>query len=236
MIEPGAEKLDELADHAARAQHLGDGQHQIGRRRAFLERAGQPEADHFGNEHGDRLAQHRRLGLDAADAPAEHGEAVDHRRVAVGADAGVRIGDRLAVLLAGPHGLGEIFDVDLVADAGARRHDAEIVEGRGAPAQEFVALPVALELALDILPEGVGRAEMVDRHRMVDHQVDRDQRVDPLRIAAERADGVAHRRQVDDRRHAGESPASARGPAGRRFRGSICAGRARRRRPGCRRR
>ena len=47
----------------------------------------------FGDEHGDRLAEHRRLRLDAADAPAENGEAVDHGRVAVGADERVGVGD-----------------------------------------------------------------------------------------------------------------------------------------------
>ena len=57
------------------------------------------EADHLGEQHRHRLAEHRRLGLDAADAPAEHGEAVDHGGVAVGADQRVGIGDldRLAV-------------------------------------------------------------------------------------------------------------------------------------------
>ena len=39
---------------------------------------------------------------------------------------------------------------------------------------------------------------------MVDHQIDGDQRIDLLRIAAELPDGVAHRRQVDDRRYAGK--------------------------------
>ncbi len=40
-----------------------------------------------------RLAEHGRLGLDAADAPAEHGEAVDHRGMRIGADQRVGIGD-----------------------------------------------------------------------------------------------------------------------------------------------
>ena len=55
-----------------------------------LQLAGQLEADHLGDQHGDRLAEHGGLGLDAADAPAEHGEAVDHGGVAVGADQRVR--------------------------------------------------------------------------------------------------------------------------------------------------
>ena len=44
----------------------------------------------------------------------------------------------------GPHRLRQIFEIDLVADAGAGRHHAEIVEGARAPAQERVALAVAL--------------------------------------------------------------------------------------------
>jgi hypothetical protein len=47
-------------------------------------------------------------------------------------------------------------------------------------------------------------AVFIDLHRMVDHQVDRLEWVDPLRAAAEPRDGVAHRGEVDHRRHAGE--------------------------------
>ena len=49
-----------------------------------------------------------------------------------------------------------------------------------------------------------GVAERVDLNRVVDHQVDRDERVDLRRVGAELVDRVAHRRQVDDRRHPGE--------------------------------
>jgi hypothetical protein len=38
----------------------------------------------------ERLPEQDRLGLDAADAVAEHPQAVDHRRVGVGADERVR--------------------------------------------------------------------------------------------------------------------------------------------------
>jgi hypothetical protein len=37
------------------------------------------------DQHRDRLAEHGRLGLDAADAPADDAEAVDHGGVGVGA-------------------------------------------------------------------------------------------------------------------------------------------------------
>ena len=48
----------------------------------------------------------------------------------------------------------EIFEIDLVADAGAGRHDAEIAEGLLAPFQELVALLVALVFELDVAGEG----------------------------------------------------------------------------------
>jgi hypothetical protein len=46
-----------------------------------------------------------------------------------------------------------------VADASAGGYDAEVVEGRRAPAQEAVALDITLVLAVDILAEGLGGAD-----------------------------------------------------------------------------
>ena len=103
-------------------------------------------------------------------------------------------------LVDGPHALAEVFQVHLVADAGARRHDAEVVERVLAPAQELVALAVALEFDVDVLLQRVGPREDVDHHRVVDHQIDRHQRVHLLRVAAEPGDAVAHRGEVDHRR------------------------------------
>ena len=71
-VEAGAEELDELAHHARLAQDLGHGQDQVGGGGALLEAAVQLEADHLGCQHGDRLAEHDRLGLDPAHTPAQH--------------------------------------------------------------------------------------------------------------------------------------------------------------------
>ena len=92
-----AVELDELADDAVLAQHLGDREHQVGGGRALGQVAGELEADDARDQHRHRLAEHGGLGLDAADAPADHAEAVDHRGVRVGADAGVGVGLQLAV-------------------------------------------------------------------------------------------------------------------------------------------
>ena len=46
-------------------------QHKVGRGYAFIQLAGQLEADDFRDQHGNRLAKHGRFRLDAADAPAQ---------------------------------------------------------------------------------------------------------------------------------------------------------------------
>ena len=81
---PVAKELDKFADDFFIAQDFGDGEHQIGRRGAGREFAGELHANHLGHEHVDRLAEHHALGFDAADAPTDDAQAVDHRRVAVG--------------------------------------------------------------------------------------------------------------------------------------------------------
>ncbi len=204
-VEAGSVELDELVDHALLAQHLRHGQHEVGRGDALLEPAGELEADHLGDQHRLRLAEHGRLRLDAADAPAEHGEAVDHGGVAVGADQRIGIGDGGAVgHRVGPHRLRQIFEVDLVADAGAGRHHAEVLERALAPLEEVVAFAVALVFQRHVLGERFRRAELVDDDRMIDDEIDGHQRIDLLRVAAECGHAVAHRGEVDDRGNAGE--------------------------------
>ncbi len=200
-----AVELDELADDAVLAQHVGDGEHHVGRRDAFGDRPLELEADDARHEHRDRLAEHGGLGFDAADAPAEHTESVDGRGVRVGADARIEVRERPAVGGGLAHDdLGEVFDVDLVDDAGPRRHHAEVLEGLLAPAQELVAFAVAFVFDVHVDLHGVIHTVGVDLHGMVDDHVGLHLRVDHLGVAAELLDGVAHRGQVDDARHAGE--------------------------------
>ena len=124
--------------------------------------------------------------------------------MAVGAVQRVRVGESGAGVGRGPHALAEIFQVHLVADAGARRHHAEIVERLLAPAQEAVAFVVTLEFDLHVLLQRIRPGIEIDLHRVVDHQVHRDQRVDLFRAAAKPGNAVAHRCQIDDRGHPGE--------------------------------
>ena len=88
-----SKKFHKLSDDFRLAQHLRDGQREVGRRDAFGQRAGQVHADDVRREKINRLAQHARLRLDAADAPADDAQAVDHRGVRIRADQRVGIED-----------------------------------------------------------------------------------------------------------------------------------------------
>ena len=201
-----AVEVDELADHPHPAQQLRHREDQIGRGAALPQVAGELDADDLGDEHAHRLAEHGGFGLDAADAPAQHAQPVDHRGVRVGADQGVRIGIGRGATRAvgGEHDPGQVLEVHLVADAGVRRHDEEVVEGLLRPPQQLVTLLVAVELQVGVAPEGVGAAEDVGDDRVVDDQLGRDERVDPARVAAEVGHGVTHRDQIHHTGHPGE--------------------------------
>ncbi len=204
VVETGAEEFDELRHDALLAQHLHDHQHEVGRGAAFLELAGQLEADDFGQEHGNRLAEHGSFGFDATDAPAENAKTVDHRRVAIGTDAGVGVSHRFPILFLRPDSLAEIFEVHLMTDTRARRNDAEILEGLLAPFEEAIAFAVALVFEFDVAGECRRRAEFVDDDRVIDHEVDGNQRVDLFRIATQRHHGIAHGGEIDHGGNAGE--------------------------------
>ncbi len=197
----GTVVFDKLAHHALLAQHLGDGEHQVGGGAALIEAAMEFKTDHRGQQHGDGLAEHAGLGFNAADAPAEHAEAVDHGGVRIGADHG--IGIHRAVLVA-EDDLCEILQVDLVDDAGVGRDDAEVPEGGLSPAKQHVALAIALEFQDGVEVEGVLAAEVVYLHGVIDHQVRGHQGIGAGGIGAHGGKGVAHGGEIDHTGHAGE--------------------------------
>jgi hypothetical protein len=71
LVQPLAVEFHELAHHALLAQHLHDLEHEVRARGPLDHLAGELEAHDFRDQHGNRLTQHRGLGLDPADAPAE---------------------------------------------------------------------------------------------------------------------------------------------------------------------
>ena len=63
---------------------------------------------------------------------------------------------------------------------------------------------VPLIFLLDIGKERGRSAECIDRHRVVDDEVDRNERINLARIAAERAHGIAHCGEIDHGWNTGE--------------------------------
>ncbi len=191
-----SEELDELSDDLRAPQHLRHDEHEVGRRHALAEPAGHAHAHDVGRQEIDGLSQHSGLGLDASDPPAHDTEAVDHRRVGVGADERVGVVDAVV----DEDATRQVLEVDLVHDADSRRDDLETVKRLHAPLQELVAGPVAPKLDLHVHPQRVGGVPLVDLHGVVDDQRDRYERLDALGIALEAGHGRAHGGQVDEQR------------------------------------
>ena len=158
-------------------------------------------ADDVRGEKINGLPEHSRLGLDAADAPTHDPETINHRGVRVGPHQGVREGNPLAIA---EHALGEILQVHLMDDADARRHDLERIERLHTPLEKFVALAIARKLKIEVLRQSIGRAREIHLHRVVDDEVNGDERFDDLRILPELHDRRAHRGQIDQQRHPSE--------------------------------
>ena len=102
------------------------------------------------------------------------------------------------------HHAREVFEVHLVHDAGIRGHDTEPLERLLRPPQQGVSLAVALELEVGIGLEGDGRAELINDHGVVDHELGREERIYMLRVSSHAPDRVAHRGEINDGGHARE--------------------------------
>ena len=198
---PGPGEFDELPDHTVAPQDLGDGKNQIGRGRAARKLAGQAEPDDGRHEHGDRLPEHRGLCLYPADTPSEHAETVHHRRMRVGADEGVGEGPPVGCLENDPR---QVLEVHLMAYPGPGRYHPDAVERLLCPLEQLVALHVPAVLDVDVGGEGRRETGGLGDDRVVDYELDRYQRIDAVGAPSERADRVAHRREVDDRGDTGQ--------------------------------
>ena len=157
-------------------------------------------ANDIRREEVNRLPEHARLGFNAAHAPANDAEAVDHRSVRIRANE--RVGIVNAALF--QHALGEVFKVHLMHNTDAGRDDLERVERLHAPLQELVALAVAGEFQIQILRHRVRRTGEVHLHRVVHDEIHRHERLDDLRILADLVHRAAHRCEVHEQRHTGE--------------------------------
>ena len=92
-------EFHKLAHYAGLAQDLRHSKHQVSGRGAFTQLPCQFEPDHLRQQHGNRLPQHGCLGFNAAHAPAQHPQAVDHGGVGIRSYQRVWISHAYAVAL-----------------------------------------------------------------------------------------------------------------------------------------
>jgi len=172
------------------------------------QRSAQLEADDLRHEHRKLLAEHRRLGLDAAGTPAEHAEPVDHRRVRVGADEGVREREPVARL----DDAREELEVHLVADTGVRRDDGKVVEPRLAQRRNAYRSLLRSNSSSTLREIARRDANFVDLQPSGRSRARPDLRIDLPGVSALVAHRVAHRGEIHDARDAREVLQAARGP------------------------
>ena len=86
-----AVEFNKFPNHLGGPEELGDMEGKVGRGDAFTQAASEVHADNFRSQEIHGLAEHSRLGLNAAHAPADDAEAVDHSGVGIGADERVGI-------------------------------------------------------------------------------------------------------------------------------------------------
>jgi hypothetical protein len=99
---------------------------------------------------------------------------------------------------------GEVFEVDLMTDADAGRHDVEALERLHPPLQKLVARAVAPKLHLHVAHQRVVVRPEIHLHRVVYDEIDRHERLDHFGIAPHALHRRAHRREIDQERHARE--------------------------------
>ena len=122
----------------------------------------------------------------------------------VGADAAVWVGESAPVAFNSHNGSCQVFNVYLVHNAGAGRYYFKVLERGLTPAQELVALAVALILILNVALSCICAASNIDYYGVVNHHLGRRQRVDLLRVSPELGNCLAHGCEVYDAGHAGE--------------------------------
>ena len=89
-------------------------------------------------------------------------------------------------------------------NSGPRRNHLEVVECSLAPAQELVALCIALVFKLNVALSGISGTSDINNDRVVDDHFRWCKRVDLLRISPEGGNCLTHGRKVNDARNTGE--------------------------------
>ena len=193
-------EFDKLTNHAVLTENLGDAESEVSRGYTFGKFPVEVYPDHFRNKKGHRLAKHPGLCLNTTDTPSDDTNTIDHRGVRISSDECVGIIN--AVLI--ENALGKVFEIHLVNDSDAGRHDGKRIKGLLTPLEKFIALAVADELDFHVAIESSLRSGEVYLHRVINNQINRHERLDFFRGSSTSHRSVAHRSNIDKKRHSGK--------------------------------
>ena len=124
--------------------------------------------------------------------------------MAVGADTSIGIGHGSAFDFGGPDCFGNIFKINLMADASAWRYGGKIIKAALSPFQKLVTFRITGHFQIDIFLQGRCGPRHIHHHRMVNDQINGAERIYFLGVAAHILHGVAHGGKVNNGGHAGE--------------------------------
>ena len=124
-----AKEFNKFSDNIRFTQHLSYSQNEVCRGRTLWQFAGQMHTHNVRRQKIHGLTEHSSLSLNAADAPADDTEAVDHRSVRIRSDK--RIGKINAFPL--KHAFRQILKIYLMDNTDSRRDDAKAVKRRRSP-------------------------------------------------------------------------------------------------------
>ena len=98
------------------------------------------------------LTQHCCFRFNSPNAPSENSQPVHHRGMRIHSHESIGIGVLriCCTVRSGPHRLCKKLEVNLMANAGSRRDDTEIIERHLSPFQESVTFAVPLVLQFNI--------------------------------------------------------------------------------------
>src|SRR6185312_12346658 len=117
--------------------------------------------------------------------------------MAISAEQRVWVGEGAIIHFLGPDTLREKFEIYLVADSRAGRDDAEVMKCFLAPTQKTITLAVAFKLLVNVTGQRIGPRVNIHHDRVIDYQVNGNDRIDLLGPTAEPYDAVAHRGQIN---------------------------------------
>ena len=86
----------------------------------------------------------------------------------------------------------QIFKIHLMNDSASRRHDLKVLKGLLPPFQKLKSFVVSFKLNFLVFQKGIFNPTYIRLHTMVNDQINRNKRIDFLRIFAQSGHSVSH--------------------------------------------